>query len=89
MRKRRKPTIKQLERILNTPCDKQPEFSKPQGEPITIDELEKLLNSETNESFEILPIGLIRRGPKIVDKTKPLTMREDLGGEYGQVGRAA
>jgi hypothetical protein len=48
----------------------------------TIDELERILNSEEDHMIEILPNGEIRSvGPK--DSTpKPLTMRENLGGEY-------
>lgn len=51
-----------------------------------IDELERLLNSEENTPIQILPNGEIReigrataadRGNK-----KPLTMKENLGGEY-------
>ena len=53
----------------------------------TIRELEQLLEAEEDTPIEILPNGEIRarggsdaaeRGPK-----KPLTMREELGGEYG------
>ena len=52
----------------------------------TIQELEQILESEEDAPIEILPNGEIRarggsdnaeRGYK-----KPLTMREDLGGEY-------
>ena len=57
----------------------------------TIEELEKILESEEDTPIEILPNGEIRglgdsdageRGFK-----KPLTLREDLGGEYHD-GRA-
>jgi hypothetical protein len=51
----------------------------------TIDELERILNSEEEKWIEILPNGSI----KVRDMTdedrgnlKPLTMRENLGGEY-------
>ena len=49
----------------------------------TIAELEKILNSEEDCAIEILPNGEIRsvkkRGKKEI---KPLTMKENLGGEY-------
>lgn len=52
----------------------------------TIKELEQLLESEEDTPIEILPNGEIRaRGesdPAERDYKKPLTMREDLGGEY-------
>ena len=52
----------------------------------TIHELEQLLDSEEDEPIEILPNGEIRaRGesdPAERGYKKPLTMREDLGGEY-------
>ena len=52
----------------------------------TIHELEQLLESEEDTPIEILPNGEIRaRGgsdPVDRDFKKPLTMREDLGGEY-------
>lgn len=52
----------------------------------TIHELERLLNSEEDTSIEILPNGEIRARGHSDDHErgykKPLTMREDLGGEY-------
>ena len=52
----------------------------------TIHELEQLLESEEDTPIEILPNGEIReRGGSDAaerDFKKPLTMREDLGGEY-------
>ena len=52
----------------------------------TIQELERLLESEEDTPIEILPNGEIRaRGgsdPAERGYKKPLTMREDLGGEY-------
>jgi hypothetical protein len=52
----------------------------------TIRELESLLNSEENVRIQILPNGEIREAgqatPSEVGAKKPLTMREDLGGEY-------
>ena len=51
-----------------------------------IHELEKLLESEEDTPIEILPNGEIRAlgGSDAVERDfkKPLTMREDLGGEY-------
>lgn len=51
----------------------------------TIAELEKILNSDDETPLEILPNGEIRSVSKSKrnKKIKPLTMREDLGGEYG------
>ena len=53
----------------------------------TIYELEQLLESEEDTPIEILPNGEIRaRGESDAeerDHKTPLTMREDLGGEYG------
>ena len=53
----------------------------------TIRELERLLDSEEDTPIEILPNGEIReRGgsdPAERSYKKPLTLREDLGGEYG------
>jgi hypothetical protein len=56
------------------------------GQKPTIEELEAILDKEEEVSIEILPNGEIRaRGQtsssEIEGKT-PLTMREDLGGEY-------
>lgn len=52
----------------------------------TIRELEMLLNSEEDTPMQILPNGEIRpvgETPAIeLAGKKPLTMREDLGGEY-------
>ncbi len=50
----------------------------------TIDELERLLRSEEDVAIEILPNGEIRElGSSEKTDRKPLTMRENLGGEYG------
>ena len=53
----------------------------------SIRKLEELLESEEDTPIEILPNGEIRaRGGSDDaerDYKKPLTMREDLGGEYG------
>lgn len=53
----------------------------------TIAELEKILNNERETEIEILPNGEVRaKGGSSASETggkKPLTMREDLGGEYG------
>ena len=59
----------------------------------TIEELERLLESEEDNPIEILPNGEIRAvggsDPAERDFKKPLTMREDLGGEYGAKSRPA
>lgn len=56
---------------------------------LTIDQLEKLLNDSENswdadkQSIEILPNGEIRAiGGGQAEGVKPLTFRENLGGEY-------
>lgn len=55
---------------------------------MSIDQLEKLLNSESDwesPAIEILPNGEIRQagaGEKL--GIKPLTMKENLGGEYSE-----
>jgi hypothetical protein len=53
----------------------------------TIQELEQLLNSEEDTPIQILPNGEIRAvgqtSPAELGTKKPLTMRENLGGEYG------
>ena len=52
----------------------------------TIQELEKLLNSEEDIPVQILPNGEIRSvgqtGGTDLGGKKPLTMKENLGGEY-------
>ncbi|HXM36985.1 MAG TPA: hypothetical protein VN920_17440 [Pyrinomonadaceae bacterium] len=54
----------------------------------TIQELEKLLNSEEDTPIQILPNGEIRAVGQTsaadLGAKKPLTMKEDLGGEYGR-----
>lgn len=59
----------------------------------TIQELEQLLESEEDTPIEILPNGEIRAlgGSSDTERgfRKPLTMREDLGGEYGRGGKEA
>lgn len=51
-----------------------------------IDELERLLNSEEDTPIQILPNGEIREVGQAtatdMGTKKPLTMRENLGGEY-------
>ncbi len=52
----------------------------------TIRELEAILDAEEDVPIEILPNGEVRalgQGSKELPGKKPLTMREDLGGEYG------
>ena len=49
----------------------------------TVQELEDILNREEDAPIEILPNGEIRAvDPNEKRPTKPLTMRENLGGEY-------
>jgi hypothetical protein len=52
----------------------------------TIAELEAILNSEEDAPFEILPNGEVRAvsQEEIAKRPKPITMRENLGGEYGK-----
>ena len=56
----------------------------------TIYELEKLLNDEEDVPIEILPNGEIRArnttSSAELQGKKPITMREDLGGEYVKAG---
>jgi hypothetical protein len=55
----------------------------------TIHELEQILDNEEDTPIEILPNGEIRalnKGSAELGGRKPLTMREDLGGEYGGRG---
>lgn len=47
-----------------------------------IAELEAILNSEEDTPIEILPNGEIREIGNGPSTGKPLTMRENLGGEY-------
>jgi hypothetical protein len=53
---------------------------------LTIEELEAVLNSEQEVPVHILPNGEIRQAgpanPFELGGRKPLTMKEDLGGEY-------
>lgn len=53
----------------------------------TIDELEALLNSEEETPIQILPNGEIRPVGEVdvsrLGGKKPVTLRENLGGEYG------
>jgi len=57
----------------------------------TIQELQTLLNTEEDVRIQILPNGEIRElGRATSDEVgtkKPLTMREDLGGEYARTRR--
>jgi hypothetical protein len=51
-----------------------------------IDEMERLLNSEEDTPIQILPNGEIRQIGQATSadmgNKKPLTMKENLGGEY-------
>jgi hypothetical protein len=52
---------------------------------VSITELERILNSEEELQIEILPNGSIAARPFTDEERgnrKPLTMRENLGGEY-------
>jgi hypothetical protein len=53
----------------------------------TIQDLEALLNSEEDVPIQILPNGEIRQvgqtSASAIGNKKPLTMKENLGGEYG------
>lgn len=55
---------------------------------LTIKEIERLLQDDEETPIEILPNGEVRRrGGSTLDETggkKPLTFREQLGGEYGR-----
>jgi len=57
----------------------------PVRKKMSIAELEALLKQDDEIELEILPNGeIVARGEKIATGTlKPLTMRENLGGEYG------
>jgi hypothetical protein len=52
----------------------------------SIDDLERLLNSEEDTPIQILPNGEIREVGQATSSEmgskKPLTMKENLGGEY-------
>ena len=52
----------------------------------TIQDLEKLLNTEEDQAIQILPNGGIREVGQAsaadLGTKKPLTMKENLGGEY-------
>lgn len=56
----------------------------------TIYELEAILEEEQDSSIEILPNGEVRAlgGSDAAESgyRKPITMRENLGGEYGNIG---
>jgi len=57
------------------------------GRKPTIEELERMLDCEEDVPIDILPNGEIRAqgttSSAELGGKKPLTMREDLGGEYG------
>ena len=56
------------------------------GKRPSISELEAILQREAEVEIEILPSGEVRAKNKTTDTErggrKPLTLREDLGGEY-------
>lgn len=57
----------------------------------SIDELEKILNSEEETLIQIMPNGEVREASKTssseLSGKKPLTFKENLGGEYSSLGR--
>ena len=63
------------------------DLKKVKGKP-TIEELEAILSAEEETALEILPNGEIRQlgrsRPDERSNKKPLTLREDLGGEYAE-----
>ena len=60
----------------------------------SIDELERMLDRAENENdlqpIQILPNGQIRAmdGSELPPDVKPITMREDVGGEYACIHNA-
>lgn len=62
------------------------EFVRRRKAKPTIEELEAILSDEEFTPIEIMPNGEIREigGGKKAGVSKPLTMRENLGGEYGE-----
>lgn len=65
-------------------------MNKPPSRRMSIDELERILNTEEDQPIQIMPNGEVRYlDPERVDKPKVLTMRENLGGEYGAAGYCA
>jgi hypothetical protein len=59
---------------------------------LTIEQLQDILNADEDVVMRILPNGEITvdadKSIKKVKGQKPLTMREDLGGEYGRFHEA-
>jgi len=56
--------------------------SEPESKRMSIDELQRLLERDDEVMLEILPNGEIRQGAETTNIAKPLTLRENLGGEY-------
>jgi hypothetical protein len=58
----------------------------PMPQKPSIDDLERLLNTEEDTPIQILPNGEIRQVGRAstseMGTKKPLTMKENLGGEY-------
>ena len=48
----------------------------------SIEKLENLLNRDDEIMLEILPNGEIRQSSEMKNVDKPLTLKENLGGEY-------
>ena len=57
------------------------------AKPVTIAELEALLNSEDERSIQIMPDGSIRTKRGRRPKIKPLTLKQNIGGEYAEAQR--
>ena len=61
------------------------------GKKPTIHELEAILDEEEDTLIEILPNGEVRAlgdsDAQELGNRKPITMREDLGGEYSDWGK--
>ncbi len=56
-------------------------YESPPKRP-TIAELEAILNADDDVAIEILPNGEVRAADGSNRTVKPLTMRDNLGGEY-------
>lgn len=95
---KKKVTEKQLEKILAEPDGKRVVVKNEDGsiktelakkakvkEKWNIEELERILDNEEDCALQIMPNGEIRRADNRKRKIKPLTMRENLGGEYVHV----
>lgn len=59
-------------------------MKKAEPKQVSVEELERLLNSEDDAAIEILPDGTIRSAKKRRGKAKVLTLKQTLGGEYAR-----